>query len=123
MQYSILIYGTEGVCDRVPDGEQENLMAGHHRLQADLAAKGDFAVARLMPTSNAVSVRPAAGGDGKTLVVDGPFAETKEQFLGFYVVECDTLDEAIAYAEHISSPDVTLEIRPVSWGGGLLGSE
>ncbi len=123
MQYSILIYGVEGVCDRVPDGEQENSMADHHRLQDDLAAKGNFAVARLMPTSNAVSVKPAAGGDKKTITVDGPFAETKEQLLGFYVVDCDTLEDAVEYAQYISSPEVTLEVRPVAWGGGLLSRE
>ena len=123
MHYSILIYGAEGVCDRLPEGDQEDLMAGHHRLQDDLAAKGEFAVARLMPTSNAVSVKPATASGQKTITVDGPFAETKEQLLGFYVVDCDTLEEAIAYAQYISSPEVTLEVRPVAWGGGLLASE
>ncbi len=123
MQYSILIYGADGAFDSLSQEQQDEIMKGHHELQAALRKKGDFATAKLMPTSNAVTLKPPAEQGQKPLVVDGPFAETKERFLGVYIADFETLDEAIELASHISSPIVSLEIRPVSWAGGLLGSE
>jgi hypothetical protein len=69
-------------------------------------------VARLMPTTTATHIRT-----GKSpVVVDGPFAETKEQLLGFYLIDCATLDDAIETAKRLAAekPHGTLEIRPVS---------
>jgi len=122
MQYSILIFGAEGIYDRLPKEEQEALMQGHQDLQEELASRGSYATARLMPSSNAVTLKPPAKMKQKPLVVDGPFIETKERLLGFYVVDGDSLDEAIELAELIASPYVTLEVRPVSWGGGLFNA-
>ncbi|MBL4906208.1 MAG: hypothetical protein JKX94_02050 [Sneathiella sp.] len=121
MQYSILIYGAEGVFDRLPQDEQNALMNSHIELQEALKARGKFATAKLMPTQNSVTIKPKMGGGKKPFVIDGPYAETKEQFLGFYVMECDTLEEVIELANKISSPSVTLEIRPIAWVGGVLG--
>lgn len=120
MHYSILIYGPEQVFERLPEDEREKHLQNHRDLQQELSSKGEFATVRLMPSSHAVTLKPNAGPSQKPLVVDGPFAETKERFLGFYVVECDTLDEAVAYASQISTPHGHLEVRPVSWAGGLL---
>src|SRR3546814_2929215 len=73
-------------------------MAEHLAVHEKLAAKGRLGpVARLMPTTTATTVRP--GHD--PLVVDGPFAETKEQLLGFYLVDCATLEEAIEVARSL----------------------
>ncbi len=120
MLYSILIYAAEGVFDRLPPDEQEAILRRHGDLQAKLAARGDFAVARLMPVSSAVTLKPASESAGKPLVVDGPFAETKERFAGFYVVDCESLDEAVALAAELGTGHDSLEIRPVAWAGGLL---
>ena len=98
MHYSILIYTTQGGFDRLAPEMQEELLQEHRNLQADLAERGKFLTAKLMPVSNAVTLKPTSEIGGKPLVVDGPFAETKERFMGFYVVECDTLDEAIEIA-------------------------
>ena len=72
MLYSILIYAAEGVFDRLPPDEQEAILQRHRDLQAKLAARGAFAVARLMPVSNAVTLKPTPDAAGKPLVVDGP---------------------------------------------------
>ena len=68
--------------------------------------------ARLMPTTTATHIR--SGKD--PMVVDGPFAETKEQLLGFYVIDCPSLDDAIEAAKLLAreKPHGTLEIRPVA---------
>jgi hypothetical protein len=73
-------------------------------------------VARLVPTTAATTVRAGA----EPIVLDGPFAETKEQLLGFYVIDCATLEEAIEAARLLQEPRMraglmgTLEIRPIS---------
>ncbi len=120
MLYSFLIYSAEGIHDRLSPDEQEITLDQHRSLQADLSEKGDFATARLMPISNAITVKGQTDPKQKPLVVDGPFAETKEQFVGFYLVEHETLEEAIVTAERISSPYHSIEIRPVMWSGGTL---
>lgn len=121
MHYSILIYGVEGVSNRLSPEEQEELIQGHRDLQEALAARGNYGTVRLMPTSNAVTLKPTTDAGQKPLVIDGPFAETKEQLLGFYIADFDALDEAITFAERIASPYVRLEVRPVAWAGGILG--
>ncbi len=122
MLYSILIYTAEGVFDRLPPEEQEAVLKRHRDLQAKLAARGDFAVAQLMPVSNAVTLKPTADTAGKPLVIDGPFAETKERFAGFYIVDCETLDEAVALASELGGSHDSLEVRPVAWAGGVLAA-
>lgn len=121
MKYSILIYGSEADTDRLPESARKALLDGHRRLQSALQERGSFASVQLMPTSSAVTLRAAKQPeDGATIVTDGPFAETKEQFLGFYVAEFSSLDDALALAGHIASPGVLLEVRPVSWVGGTM---
>ena len=118
MMYSILIYGVDGVFDRLPAAEQEARMQQHRDLQAELAAKDALGpVVKLMSPTSAITVRQQ--GDS-TVVLDGPFAETKEQFLGLYMVECDSIDEAIAAAKKLPQDISSYEIRPVDWAGGSL---
>jgi len=114
--YSILIYGTEGFAEKLSPEERETLFGKHRRLQATLRDKGKLGpVAQLMPTTTAVTVR----NSGKApLVLDGPFAETKEQLLGFYVIDCDSLDDAIEAAKMLPLEFGTVEIRPIGWLGG-----
>ncbi len=73
-----------------------------------------------MPASSSVTIKPVADPGEKPLVVDGPFSETKEHFAGFYIVNCDTLEEAIEYGSSIATPDVFVEVRPVAWASGIL---
>ena len=121
MNYSILIFAPDSVFERLPQEEQDAYMQSHRDLQAELAAQGKFATARLMPASHAVTVKPTAGPNQKPLVVDGPFAETKEHFMGFYIVDCDRLEEAIDMASRLATPHNHIEVRPVAWAGGVLG--
>ena len=121
MHYAILIYSDDCDLDSMTGETKNAVLATHHDLQAKLAEKGKFATAKLMPVNNAVTVRHSPGAGPKPLVLDGPFAETKERFLGFYVVECENLEEAIEYASMLSSPYATLEVRPVAWAGGIFG--
>ncbi len=123
MMYSILIYGEAGVFDQLPKSAQDKVLQGHHALQAALAERGDFFTMKLMPPSSAVTVEPVAEAGQTPLVVDGPFAETKESFLGFYAAEFTDLEEALTHARMISSPIARVEVRPVQWSGGILPSE
>lgn len=122
MLYSILIYAAEGVFDRLPPEEQEAVMDKHRALQARLEPRGAYAVAKLAPVSNAVTRRPGVQPERKTLVVDGPFAETKERFMGFYVVDCASLEEALELAGMLDNGHDAVEVRPVAWAGGVLGA-
>lgn len=120
MQYAILIYATEGFFERLPADEQERAMDRHRALQAEHNEKGTLgAVAKLMDTSSAMTIRKS--GDN-VLVLDGPFAETKEQLLGLYTVECDSIDEAIEQAKKLPQGVASYEVRPIDWGGGVLAA-
>ncbi len=123
MYYSILIYMADGVFESLPQEQQDAFMEIHRDIQETQAAKGDYAVARLMPVTNAVTVRDGGGPDKAPLIVDGPFAETKERFVGFYVVDCETLDEAIEIAKPLAAGYGAIEVRPVGWGGGVLSTD
>ena len=82
-------------------------------VQEKLAKQGRLGpVARLMPTTAATTLRKDSE---PPLVIDGPFAETKEQLLGFYVIDCDDLDEALEVARDLgrANPGGAYEIRPV----------
>ena len=86
--------------------------AEYGQFSADIKASGNYlAGAQLQPTTTATSVRVR---DGKRLVTDGPFAETREQLGGYYLVEAKDLDEAIGIAARIPSARIgTIEVRPV----------
>ncbi|MFP4003716.1 MAG: YciI family protein [Alphaproteobacteria bacterium] len=112
MLYAVLIYDSEDVIGALPKDEFDALIASHERVQEKLAAEGRLGpVARLMPTTTATTLRQS----GERVVLDGPFAETKEQLLGFYVVDCASLKEAHEAAREIGNAcDArALEVRPV----------
>ena len=123
MRYSILIYAAEGVFERLTPEKQEQVLQQHRDLQADLLAKGKFASAKLMPTSSAVTIRPMNSASDKPVVIDGPYTDTKESFAGFYIIDCDSLDEAIDWGGRLASTYVTIEVRPVAYAGGLLAAD
>jgi hypothetical protein len=110
MLYSILIYVPEDEVAALTAEQDEDHVSRHLKIHEQLSARGKLGpVVRLMPTRTAKQVRTA----GKQVVVDGPFAETKEQLLGFYVVDCDSYEEAEALARSLPSVSTIFEIRPV----------
>lgn len=115
MLYAILCYDSEEVVSAWSKAQDEAVMAKLGVVQEKLSAQGRLGpVARLMPTTAATTIRK---GDAP-LIIDGPFAETKEQLLGFYVVDCASLDEAIETARDLaraSSSAGAFELRPLSY--------
>lgn len=114
MLYAILCYDSEDVVCSWTKEQDDAAMARLGAVQRKLAAEGRLGpVARLLPTTAATTVRKGA----EPLVIDGPFAETKEQLLGFYVVECESLDQAIETAGDLaraSSSSGAYELRPLA---------
>jgi hypothetical protein len=109
-QYLVLIYGNEKAH---ADGGQklwDELMQGHNAFgeKHEKALAGGNA---LQDTSTATSVRKDAGG--QFTVTDGPFAETKDALGGYYLIEADDLDQAIAIAKDVPAPFGGVEVRPV----------
>lgn len=115
MKYVLLIYLDENA---LSETERESCYAESAQLAQQLNSKGQYlATAPLHPVATATSVRVR---DGKPLVTDGPFAETREQLGGFFLVNAQDLDEAIAIAAQIPGAQVgTVEIRPVIEVAGL----
>ncbi|HEV7344025.1 MAG TPA: YciI family protein [Devosia sp.] len=115
MQYAVLCYNDEKAVAAWTKEEDDACMARLAKVEEGMKAKGKMGpVARLFPTTSATTLRKKAG---EPIVIDGPFAETKEQFLGFYLVDCETLDEAIAFAKDLAVANPGLggyEIRPVA---------
>ena len=110
MQYALLIYGDENVDANATQQEQEAVYAAYNAFGQEFEAKIAGGEA-LMPTNTATTVRVR---DGKTLTTDGPFAETKEQLGGFYLVNASDLDEAIQVAARIpGAASGCIEVRPV----------
>ncbi len=117
MKYMLLVYLDEKA---LSDSERETCYVKSAQLAQDLSAKGQYVSAGpLHPVATATSVRVR---NGKRLVTDGPFAETREQLGGYYLIEAGDLDEAIRIAERIPVSTVgTIEIRPVLEISGLPG--
>lgn len=115
MKYAILCYHAEDVVCAWTREHDDAVMAKLGAVQERHAKAGRLGpVARLMPTTAATSVRK----DGEpTLVIDGPFAETKEQLLGFYVVDCENLEGALEIARELSAanPGGVHEVRPIGY--------
>jgi hypothetical protein len=112
MRYMLLIYGNEAAGANATQAEQQAEMDAYNAFTQAVNESGVFKVGEaLHPTSAATTVRVR---DGKTLTTDGPFAETKEQLGGFYLLNCKNLDEAIEYAARIpGASHGSIEIRPV----------
>jgi hypothetical protein len=112
MRYIMLIYANERDWESKGPEERARVMEAHGVLDAELASGGKLRTCdALQPTRTATTVRVR---DGKTLVSDGPFAETKEQLGGFYIVEARDLDDAIAIASRIPPAGWgAVEVRPI----------
>jgi hypothetical protein len=115
MKYLLLIYLEENA---LSETEREDCYVKSAQLAQQLNSNGQYlATAPLHPVATATSVRVR---DGKPLVTDGPFAETREQLGGFFLIDAQDLDEAIAIAARIPTVQVgTVEIRPVIEVAGL----
>jgi hypothetical protein len=115
MKYMLLVYMNENA---MTDDERQHCYVESAQLTQDLNAKGQYVAAGpLHPVSTATSVRVR---EGKRLVTDGPFAETREQLGGFYIVDAKDLDEAMVIAEKIPPAKYgTIEIRPLMEIPGL----
>jgi len=122
MLYAILCYHSEDVVGSWSKAEDDAVMAKLLTVQAKLEKAGRLGpVARLLPTTSAATLRK---NQDPPLVIDGPFAETKEQLLGFYIVECSGLDEAIVTAQELAAanPGGAYELRPIGYyKGDTLG--
>jgi hypothetical protein len=113
MLYAILCYHSEDVVGAWSKEEDDAVMARLAVVQGKLAKDGKLGpVARLLPTTAATTLRKDRE---PALVLDGPFAETKEQLLGFYVVDVASLDEALEIARDLgqANPGGSYELRPV----------
>jgi hypothetical protein len=112
MLYAILCYNAEKTVFSWPKEQEDKVMADLTAVQDRYLKAGKLGpVARLMPTTAATTLRK---GD-TPLVLDGPFAETKEQLLGFYVVDAADLEEALGFAKElgVANPGGAFEIRPL----------
>lgn len=112
MQYLLLIYGDESAAASVSEEEQTAVFQEYMRYTQEIDEAGKYVGGEaLQPTETATTVRVR---DGKTLTTDGPFAETREQLGGYYVVEADNLDEAIELAARIpGARSGSIEVRPI----------
>ena len=112
MQYMLLIYDNEKEMQAARTGDVDTMMAGYREFTESITKSGHMKGGdALQPTSAATSVRIR---NGKTLTTDGPFAETKEQLGGYYLIEAKDLDEATKIAARVPSALTgTIEVRPV----------
>lgn len=113
MQYLLLIYEAEEIFESKTQEEKEAVFAGHNAMSAKMKENGvTFTGQALMPTSTALSVKVSGG---KRQVRDGPFAETKEQLGGFYLIDVPTIEDAVEYAAMLPhAASGTMEVRAIA---------
>ena len=113
MLYAILCYDSEDVVGAWSQAQEDAVMTGLRAVEDKLAKAGRLGpVARLLPTTAATTIRKGA----ETMVIDGPFAETKEQLLGFFIVDCASLEQAIETAKELGRANGSAgayELRPL----------
>jgi hypothetical protein len=115
MRYMLLVYSNENSMEAASPEEQERIRAGHGAVMSETSRRGILRGAEpLEPTGTATTVRVQRG---KVLVTDGPFAETKEQLAGYYILDCKDLDEALEWAARIPTTCAggsgCIEVRPI----------
>jgi len=112
VQYTLLIYDDEKAWAAMSEAEKNAIYQEYFAFTTDLQAKGSYVDgAPLQPTSTATTMRVR---DGEHIVTDGPFAETKEQLGGFYLIEAESIDEALDWASRIPGARYgSIEVRPV----------
>ena len=112
MLYAVLAYHEAGLIEALSPEQDAALMETLHKVHGRWPSEGKLGpAARLDATTTAVTLR----GPGEGMVLDGPFAETKEHLLGLYVLDCANLDEAVAAARDLrrANPSAVYEIRPI----------
>ena len=115
MRYMLLIYSSERVDVQADPADAQAIMQGHRAVMEGTSKAGILRGAEpLHPTSTATTVRHQ---NGKPITIDGPFAETKEQLAGYYILDCKDLDEAIYWAGQIPTgckgASGCVEVRPI----------
>jgi hypothetical protein len=112
MQYLLLIYGNEAAMMSASEGDSQAMLAAYGAYTEAMVKAGvKVGANRLRPTSAATTVRSPGG---KTQVLDGPYAETKEQLGGYYLIEAPDLDAALSWAERCPGAGVgAIEVRPI----------
>jgi hypothetical protein len=112
MQYLLLIYGNEAGMQSASKADMEHMMAAYGAYTQAMKGAGVLVAAdRLKPSTSASTVRIA---DGKTKVLDGPYAETKEQLGGYYLIEVPDLDAALSWAARCPGANFgAIEVRPI----------
>jgi hypothetical protein len=116
MRYMFLVYSRETEFAEANATDREKMIAAHWAVMDETKKQGIFIGAEpLHPTATATTIRTE---NGKPLILDGPFAETKEQLAGYYILNCADLDEAIAWGAKIPAAckggDGCIEIRPIA---------
>ena len=112
MQYLLLIYQNEAEFGKLDPAGRQKVSAEYGAYTQSIVQSGNFKAGDgLQPTTTATTVRVR---DGKTLTTDGPFAETREQLAGYYLVEAKDLDTALAIAARIPGAKTgSIEVRPI----------
>jgi hypothetical protein len=112
--YALLIYRTSAASMPIPELDEQAALDRHRELQAEAGAKGKLrTVARLADAHIARTVKARADAHE---VSDGPFIETKEWLVGFYLIDCETVEQAVERARLICpDPHHAIEVRPVTW--------
>jgi hypothetical protein len=112
MQYLLLIYDDEQAWASLPEAERNGVFAEYGAFTSELRDRGAYVAGdQLQPTATATTVRIRKGDE---LVTDGPFSETKEQLGGYYLIEAESVDEALEWAAKIPSARYgSIEVRPV----------
>jgi hypothetical protein len=112
MQYLCMIYEDETIWQKMPKAEAQKLFDEYHAFTEDLKKSGHYIGGNpLQPTDTATSIRVR---NGKMSTTDGPFAETKEQLGGYYLVEAKDLNDALHLASRIPGARLgTIEVRPI----------
>jgi hypothetical protein len=116
MRYMFLVYSRESDFAAASAPDKEQVKAGHWAVMDETRRKGVLIAGEpLQPTATATTIRSE---NGRPLVLDGPFAETKEQLAGYYILDCANLDEAIAWGAKIPTGckggEGCIEIRPIA---------
>jgi len=112
MQYMLLVYSNESRWENVPDVERQEIIGKYMALAADMRERDAYVDGNeLQPAPDTTTVRVV---DGETEITDGPFTETKEALGGYFLIEAETLDEAIEWAARIpAASHGVVEVRPL----------
>ena len=112
MQYLLMIYQNEVEYAKIDEATSQKILGEYQAFTQSIVQSGNYKGGdRLRPTTTATTVRVR---DGKTLTTDGPFAETREQLAGYYLIEAKDIDAATAIAARIPSARIgSIEVRPI----------